>query len=64
MRLSIEGQLSVQAEGAEGREYKQGEAFLESVGKWHQAFNEGNQPTKLLVVFMGIEGQPTTQAKQ
>ena len=60
----LEGQLSVQTEGAERREHKQGEAFLESVGKWHQAFNEGDQPTKLLVVFMGVEGQPTTQAKQ
>jgi quercetin dioxygenase-like cupin family protein len=60
----LEGQISVQTEGAERREYKQGDAFLESVGKWHQAFNEGDQPTKILVVFMGLEGQPTTQAKQ
>lgn len=60
----LEGSLSVQTEGAEARNYETGDAFLESVGKWHQAFNKGDQPAKILVVFMAEEGKPTTVAKQ
>jgi quercetin dioxygenase-like cupin family protein len=60
----LEGQLAVQPEGKERRNYKAGEAFLETINMWHQAFNEGDQPTKLLVVFLGEEGKPTTEAKQ
>ena len=59
----LEGQIAVETEGKERRQYKAGEAFLESVNMWHQAFNEGDQPAKLLVVFMGEEGKPTTEAK-
>lgn len=60
----LEGSLTVKTEGEESRNYKAGQAFLESVNRWHQAFNEGTEPAKLLVVFMGEEGKPTTQAKQ
>lgn len=60
----LEGSLSVKTEGAETRNYKAGDAFLESVGNWHQAFNESDQPAKILVVFMGEEGKPTTVAKK
>src|SRR3970040_768955 len=54
----MEGTLEVQTEGKSVRNYKAGEAFLESVGHWHQAFNKTDKPVKLLVVFMGEEGKP------
>jgi quercetin dioxygenase-like cupin family protein len=60
----LEGELEVQTEGGEPRQYKQGEAFLESVNQWHQAFNNGQSPTKILVVFIGEEGKPTTVTSQ
>jgi quercetin dioxygenase-like cupin family protein len=60
----LEGELEVQTEGKEVRHYRTGEAFLESIGHWHQAFNNGNAPTKILVVFVGEEGKPTTVASQ
>ena len=60
----MEGTLEVQTEGKSVRNYKAGEAFLESVGHWHQAFNRTKKPVKLLVVFMGEEGKPTTQSKK
>lgn len=56
----LEGELEVQTEGGEPRTYEKGEAFLESVDQWHQAFNKGSEPTRILVVFMGEQGQPTT----
>ncbi|HEX8009683.1 MAG TPA: cupin domain-containing protein [Casimicrobiaceae bacterium] len=60
----MEGALEVQTEGKGVRSYKTGDAFLESVGHWHQAFNKSDKPAKLLVVFLGEQGKPTTQSKQ
>jgi quercetin dioxygenase-like cupin family protein len=60
----MEGALEVQTEGKGARTYKTGEAYLESVGNWHQAFNKTGKPVRLLVVFMGEEGKPTTEAKK
>jgi len=56
----LEGTLTVQADGAAAREYPAGNAFLEDVNHWHQAFNKGTAPVKILVVFMGEEGKPTS----
>lgn len=60
----LEGELEVVTEGGEPRSYKAGEAFLESVNQWHQAFNKSDGQTKLLVVFIGEEGKPTTVASE
>ncbi len=56
----LEGTLTVQAEGGQPREYAPGKAFIEDMNHWHQAFNKGSTPAKILVVFMGEEGKPTT----
>ena len=56
----LEGTLTVQADGGQPREYRPGQAFMEDVDHWHQAFNKETTPVKLLVVFMGEEGKPTT----
>lgn len=60
----LAGELEVQTEGQDVRHYRAGEAFLESIGHWHQAFNNTGSPTKILVVFIGEEGKPTTVASQ
>jgi quercetin dioxygenase-like cupin family protein len=56
----LEGTLTVQADGGQPREYPAGKAFMEDINHWHQAFNKGTAPVKILVVFMGEEGKPTT----
>lgn len=56
----LEGTLTVQAEGGQPREHLAGQAFIEDINHWHQAFNKGSAPVKILVVFMGEEGKPTT----
>jgi quercetin dioxygenase-like cupin family protein len=56
----LEGTLTVQADGGQPREYAPGKAFMEDVNHWHQAFNKSTAPVKILVVFMGEEGKPTT----
>lgn len=54
------GTLTVQAQGGPAREYKTGQAFVEDVNHWHQAFNKGTTRVKLLVVFTGEQGKPTS----
>lgn len=56
----LEGMITVQADGGQPREYRPGQAFLEDVNHWHQAFNKTSAPVKILVVFLGEEGKPTT----
>ncbi len=56
----LEGTLTVQAEGGQPREYRPGQAFMEDINHWHQALNKTSAPVKILVVFMGEEGKPTT----
>jgi quercetin dioxygenase-like cupin family protein len=56
----LEGTITVQADGAEPRDYKAGQAFAEDINHWHQASNKTGAPAKVLVVFMGEEGKPTT----
>ncbi len=57
----LEGTITVQADGGEPRDYKPGQAYMEDINHWHQAFNRGATPVKILVVFMGEEGKPTTK---
>lgn len=56
----LEGTLTVEAEGGQARDYRSGQAYMEDVNHWHQAFNKTSAPVKILVVFMGEEGKPTT----
>ncbi len=56
----LEGTITVQADGGPPRDYKPGQAWMEDINHWHQAFNRGATPVKILVVFMGEEGKPTT----
>lgn len=56
----LEGTLVVQADGGQPREYKTGQGFVEDVSHWHQAFNKTDKPARILVVFMGEQGKPTT----
>ncbi len=60
----LEGTLTVKSEGGEPRVYTAGQAFLEDINHTHQGFNETGEPAKILVVFMGEEGKPTTVAVQ
>jgi quercetin dioxygenase-like cupin family protein len=58
----LEGEVELQTEGAQSHRYKAGEAYIEALNRKHQLFNAGNGPAKVLVVFVGEEGKPTTIA--
>lgn len=58
----MEGEIELKSEGGEPHRYKAGDAFIEAQNRKHQAFNMADGPSKLLVVFVGEEGKPTTVA--
>lgn len=60
----LEGEIELRTDGAQPQRYKAGEAFIESQNRKHQAFNVAAGPSKLLVVFVGEAGKPTTVAGQ
>lgn len=56
----LEGEIELRTEGGTPHRYKAGEAFIESQNRKHQAFNIATGPSRLLVVFVGEAGKPTT----
>lgn len=58
----MEGEVELRTEGKEPHRYKAGEAFIETQNRKHQAFNVSDVPSKILVVFIGEQGKPTTTA--
>lgn len=53
----LEGSVTIEMEGRPSHAYRQGEAYLEAINTWHNAYNRGTTTAKLLVVFAGEEGQ-------
>lgn len=60
----LEGEVELETEGGEPYYYGTGEAYIEALNRPHQLFNRGETPARVLVVFMGAQGQPTTIAAQ
>lgn len=58
----MEGEVELRTEGKEPHRYKAGEAFIETQNRKHQAFNVADAPSKILAVFIGEQGTPTTVA--
>jgi quercetin dioxygenase-like cupin family protein len=59
----LEGEVELQSHGGAPHRYKAGEAYIEALNHPHQLFNKGTVPAKVLVVFVGEEGKPTTVTK-
>ena len=60
----LEGEVELRTEGGEAQRYGTGQSWIESQNRQHQAFNVAAVPSRLLVVFMGEEGQPLTIAAE
>lgn len=57
----LEGELTVAYPAGVKKTYKQGEAVMEAVNTPHNGKNTGTVPVRILVVFMGVEGQADTR---
>ena len=60
----LEGELTVSYPGGVKKTYKQGEAVLEAVNTVHNGKNTGTGPARILVVFMGVDGEANTLLKK
>jgi quercetin dioxygenase-like cupin family protein len=49
----LSGQVTVDYDGGFRRTYRQGEAFMEAMERWHDGVNDGTAPCRILVEFMG-----------
>jgi quercetin dioxygenase-like cupin family protein len=56
----LSGDLTVEMENGEKREYRENEAIFEAVGTPHNGKNAGKIPVKLVVFYTGEEGKPVT----
>jgi len=53
----LEGEVTIELDDHRQLTYRAGQAFVGAVQTWHNAFNRGTIPAKVLVVFAGQEGQ-------
>lgn len=60
----LEGEVELRTEGGDPQVYGSGEAYIEALNRDHQLFNVSDSDAKVLVVFAGAEGQPTTVASE
>lgn len=60
----LEGEVELRTEGGDPHTYGTGEAYIEALNRDHQLFNVSDSDAKVLVVFAGVEGQPTTVASE
>ena len=54
----LEGTLAVVTEGHGEKVFTRGEGFMEVIHTWHNGFNRGTTPVRILAVFVGEEGKP------
>lgn len=57
----MEGEIELRIDGQEPMRMASGQVFIEPTDVAMQAFNVAEGPTKLMVVSIGAEGQPTGQ---
>ncbi|CAA2137532.1 hypothetical protein HYPP_00512 [Hyphomicrobium sp. ghe19] len=58
--MVMEGELTVDYGNKGKRTYKQGDTFVEAINQTHQGTNTGTAPLRLLAVYIGAEGMPTS----
>ena len=45
------------------RTYETGDGFLETIGRRHNGRNDGDQPMRVLAVYIGAQGTPNAVAE-
>lgn len=60
----LEGELTVDYGDKGRRIYREGDGFAEAIDVAHNGRNTGDRPMRVLALFMGADGLPTTIAVQ
>lgn len=58
--MVMEGELTVDYGSKGKRTYKPGDTFVEAIHQTHQGTNTGTSPLRLLAIYIGAEGMPTS----
>ena len=56
----LEGELTVDYGEKGTRVYRAGDTVMEAIYAAHKGTNTGSTPARVLVVYMGVEGKPTS----
>jgi quercetin dioxygenase-like cupin family protein len=56
----LEGSLSVEYDAGVVKDYPAGSAYMEAEDIWHNGTNTGEDPARILTVYMGAEGAKNT----
>jgi len=56
----LDGELTVSYPGGVSKLFRKGEAVMDAVNALHNGKNNGSEPMRVLVVFMGVEGKANT----
>lgn len=59
----LQGTLTVEIEGHQPAEYKEGTSFVESYDTYHKGTNKGTTDVVLFVAYLGGDGQPLAVKK-
>jgi len=62
--IVLNGQIRVESEQGEVKEFKQGETIIELVNHWHHGGNNGTEPAELIVFYAGTVGTPLSIARK
>ena len=52
----LQGSISVEYDAGVTKEYTAGTAFMEAEDVWHNGTNTGDEPARILTVYMGAKG--------
>jgi quercetin dioxygenase-like cupin family protein len=56
----LDGEVTVDYGDKGTRVYRAGDAVMEAIDVAHKGTNTGTTPVRILVVYMGVEGKPTS----
>ncbi len=56
----LEGSVSTEYDAGVVKDYLAGSAYMEAEDIWHNATNKGEDPARILTVYMGAEGAKNT----
>lgn len=60
----ISGELIVTSESGQTRRLRAGEGLIEMVHTWHYGRNDRDVPAEIVVVYVGVEGQPLSIVRE
>jgi len=60
----ISGELTVVKEDGSQNHLKAGDGIIELVDTWHYGRNDGEVPAEIIVVYVGVKGQPLAILKE